>query len=130
MAADPDRDIDAAFRPIADATAYIRPRARIVGSGLAAGGLAGALGTVALGVSTGDVHFGVTQVFALGALALGFGVLGWSGSVLAGQGIESMQHHLGTGTGWTESDSRRAMARIAGFGAGVMLAVTVIEALA
>jgi hypothetical protein len=65
----------------------------------------------------------------MAALALGFGVLGWSGSIFAGRGFEAMQRHLDTGTNWTERDSRRAMTRISGFGAGGMLGVVVATTL-
>jgi len=88
-----------------------------------------ALGTAGLGVvalSAGDVRAGESTGFALGALALGFGVLGWSGSVLLGRHIEAASEHAGGTADWTERDSRRAMARVAGFGAGVMVGVSVV----
>ncbi len=69
----------------------------------------------------------VEATFALGTLALGFGVVGWSGSIVAGRGIETMQSYADTGTDWTERKSRRAMTRVAGLGAGLMLAASVIE---
>ncbi|QIB76149.1 hypothetical protein GL213_01965 [Halogeometricum borinquense] len=104
-------------------------RVTVVGGAFLAG-VAG--GGVALAVAT--YHFsslpdGADAVFLLGILALGFGVLGWSGSVLAGRGFEEMQRHLDTGAEWTEMDSRRAMARIGGFGAGVMLAAMTLGTL-
>ena len=43
-----------------------------------------------------------------------------------GTGIENAQRHLDTGTDWNEADSRRAMARIGSFGAGVMVAVPLL----
>jgi len=54
----------------------------------------------------------------------GFALIGWSGSIIAGRGFENLQHHLSTGSNWTERDSRRAMARIGGFGFGGMLGVS------
>ena len=67
-----------------------------------------------------------TQTFVVGTLVLGFGVLGWSGSVFAGRGIETMQTYLNTNTDWTERDSRRAMARLCGFGVGMMAGVVLV----
>lgn len=63
------------------------------------------------GVQAGTPSWGVD--------ALEFAVLAWSGSVAAGRSIEAMQWDLETGVEWTERDSRRAMARIGRFGAGV-----------
>ncbi|ELZ91920.1 hypothetical protein C440_16449 [Haloferax mucosum ATCC BAA-1512] len=95
-------------------------RLRIVGSAVLVGVL---VATVALAGTSlaGAYAASVDTVFALGSLVFGFGLLGWSGAVALGRGIESMQNHLDTGTGWTEPDARRAMVRILGFGLGVML---------
>ena len=102
--------------------AWLAPRIRLLVTAGAAGVLMGGLALVVLaGLRT--LRFASTQTFAVGALALGFGVLGWSGSVLAGGAIEALQRYLDAGSDWTERDSRRAMARIAGFGAGVMVGV-------
>ncbi|SFR70005.1 DUF7268 family protein [Halogeometricum limi] len=89
-------------------------------------------GVVALAVATlllSSVADGADTAFLLGVLLFGFGTLGWSGSVLAGRGFEEMQRRLDTGADWTEMDSRRAMARIGGFGAGVMLAAATLGTL-
>jgi hypothetical protein len=104
--------------------AWLRSRVRLLVTAGAVGFLVGGLGTVALAAAR-DPRFASTQVFALGALVFGFAVLGWSGSALAGRSIESMQRHFDTDSDWTERDSRRAMARIGGFGAGVMVGVVV-----
>lgn len=48
---------------------------------------------------------------------------------MAGRGVEATQARLDTGTGWTERDSRRAMARIGGVGFGAMVGVTVLGTL-
>ncbi|WP_101294033.1 DUF7268 family protein [Halegenticoccus soli] len=101
------------------------PRARLVASGFAAGVAAGVVGFGAAAVALGSVRAASDAVFALGALALGFGVVGWSGSILAGNGVEAMQASLGVASGWTERKSRRAMARVASFGAGVMAGAVV-----
>jgi hypothetical protein len=103
---------------------WLRPRVRLVVTTGVAGALAGGLGTVVL-AALRTPRFASTQVFAVGALVFGFAVLGWSGSALAGRSIEGMQRHLDTDSGWTERDSRRAMARIGGFGAGAMVGVVV-----
>ena len=105
-------------------------RLRLVGGSVAAGGLVGAV-AVPLLVVTGSSAVRAAEIaFALGTLALGFGLLGWSGSVMAGRGVEHMQEYLDTNSDWTEANSRRAMARIGGFGAGVMAGSAVVELLA
>jgi hypothetical protein len=68
------------------------------------------------------------KTFAVGALLLGFGVLGWSGNVMASRGIENAQRYIDTDTDWSEDDSRRAMTRVGSFGAGLMLAVPSVTA--
>ncbi|POG53935.1 hypothetical protein AUR65_018035 [Haloferax marisrubri] len=100
-------------------------RLRLVGTAALAGALIAAVWLAAMLV-VGDFAGSVETTFALGSLAFGFGLLGWSGAVALGRGIESMQTHLDTDTGWTERDARRAMARILGFGLGVMLGATVV----
>lgn len=88
----------------------------------------GGLLAVVLAVLVGrDVADALTSVFAVGTLVLGFGILGWSGSIFAGRGIESIQRHVQTGTDWTERKSRRAMARVGGFGSGLMISTAVVE---
>lgn len=113
------------------ARASLRPRLRVVGGAFVVGAVAGValVGGLVLGAGwavVGSARF----AFALGALAFGLGLLGWSGSVMAGRGFEAMQAHLDTDTNWTEADSRRAMARVGGFGAGAVLATGVVEAVA
>jgi len=49
--------------------------------------------------------------------------VGWP--VASGRAIEAAQERLGADTDWTERRSR-AMARIVGFGAGMMLVAPVI----
>ncbi|PSP96405.1 hypothetical protein BRC84_01625 [Halobacteriales archaeon QS_1_68_44] len=68
------------------------------------------------------------KTLAVGALLLGFGVLGWSGSVMAGRAIENAQRYMNTDTDWSEDDSRRAMSRVGSFGASLMLAVSSVTA--
>ena len=100
--------------------AWLRPRVRLFGTALLAGVGVGVLAF--RGYTLVDpARAARATVFSVGALALGVATLGWSGSVLAGRGIENMQRHLDTGSDWTERDSRRAMARVAGFGLGVMV---------
>ncbi len=101
---------------------------RAPGRRLVTAALAGAIaGGVAVAVFTidGDFRTATEQVFSLGALAFGLGLLGWSGSVMAGTGIENMQRYMKTRSNWTEADSRRAMTRLIGFGLGVMLVASV-----
>jgi hypothetical protein len=99
---------------------YLGPRARLVASAVLAGTVAGTVLAVVLTVIF-DPAFAARKAFGVGLLALGFGVVGWSGSVIAGPGFENMQRHLDTDSDWTEADSRRAMARVASFGLGVAL---------
>lgn len=94
---------------------------RLVGSAAAVGGVVGAAVAAAFG-PTGRAE----TAFALGALLFGFALIGWSGSVLVGGAVEHAKRHLDLRTDWTEADSRRAMARIGGFGAGVMVGVAVL----
>ena len=107
----------------------LRSRARLVGRAVAVGVAVGVVALVAGIIWTGDVTGTSSTVFALGSMAFGVGLLGWSGSVLAGGSVETMQRHLDTGTDWTEADSRRAMARIGGFGAGWMVGASLAAAL-
>ena len=100
-------------------------RIRLVGFAGAVGLALGVFGTLVVATTGADGRGASTLVFSLGALAFGFALLGWSGSVAAGRSIEATQAHLDTDTGWTESGSRRAMARIGGFGAGVMIGASV-----
>jgi hypothetical protein len=108
--------------------AWLRPRVRLLATAGTIGVVAGALALLAL-AAVRTPEFASTQTFAVGALVLGFAVLGWSGSALAGRGIESLQTYLDADTGWTERDSRRAMARLSGFGAGVMVGVVIATTL-
>jgi hypothetical protein len=108
-----------------DPRRWARRRAGLVGSAFGVGAVAGLVGRLALALTAVDPVVATTKAFAVGALCLGFGTLGWSGSVLAGPGIENAQRHLDVRTDWSERDSRRAMARLAGFGAGVMGGVVV-----
>jgi hypothetical protein len=67
--------------------------------------------------------------FALGTLALGFGLLGWSASVMLGPNLEMMLEYKETNTRWSEGRSRRAMARISAFGGGLVLASGLFDAI-
>jgi hypothetical protein len=110
-------------------SASLSRRASIVASAFGAGVLVGALFFAAASVYLGSVADAADAAFAAGMLFFGFGLLGWSGSVLAGTGFEEMQRRLDTGSDWTEADSRRAMARIGGFGAGTMAAAMTLGTL-
>ncbi|SEO94470.1 hypothetical protein SAMN04487948_108128 [Halogranum amylolyticum] len=96
-------------------------RLRLVGLALAVGLVVGAAGLLSAVVALGSVRAASDTVFLLGALAFGFGLLGWSGSILAANSVEAMQDQLDAASGWTETNSRRAMARIGSFGFGVMV---------
>jgi hypothetical protein len=113
-----------------DRREWLSVRTRLLGRAAAIGVVLGLVGTVLSVAITADSRFASAQVFSLGALALGFALLGWSGSVAAGRSIEAAQTYLETGTGWTEKGSRRAMARIGGFGTGVMVGASIVTLLA
>ncbi|WP_265112352.1 DUF7268 family protein [Halosolutus halophilus] len=105
-------------------------RVRLVVDALAAGAVVGVLVVAAL-IVTGETTARASELaFAIGALALGVGLLGWSGAVMAGRGIETMQDHLDASTNWTEAKSRRAMARVGGFGGGLMVGSALVEVIA
>jgi hypothetical protein len=111
--------------PYPDPPPSLTERARLVAGALLVGAGVGGVGVAAGSVAVGLAPAADTG-FLVGVLAFGFGLLGWAGSAIAGPGLEAMQAHLDTASGWTEADSRRAMARIGGFGAGVMLAAMVV----
>jgi len=102
-------------------------RVRLVLRATAVGGVVGGVAVFVLVLFGSSGGRAIELTFSAGALALGFGLLGWSGSVMAGRGVEAMQDHLDTASDWTEAKSRRAMARVGGFGGGLMLGSTVVE---
>jgi hypothetical protein len=103
----------------------ITTQSRIVGGALLVGCILGAV-CVSVSASIIGIPTAADTAFLAGTLALGFGTLGWSASIIAGPGMKAMQAHLETSTDWNEADSRRAMARISGFGVGVMTAAIVV----
>ena len=106
---------------------WARPRSRLLGTALAAGFAVGVVATLVLPAVVGSRTARV-ETFAVGALLFGFGTLGWSGSVMAGRGVESEQRYMETDTDWSEDDSRRAMIRVGSFGAGPIPAVPLVTA--
>ncbi|EMA48350.1 hypothetical protein C448_03706 [Halococcus morrhuae DSM 1307] len=108
--------------------AWFRRRLRLVATAGAVGIVLGGIAAVVIAVLD-DPTTASTQTFAIGTLAFGFGILGWSGSALAGRSIEGLQRRLDTNSDWTERDSRRAMTRLSGFGAGVMAGVVIVTPL-
>jgi len=100
-------------------------RARLVGTAGLVGALAGTAGIAAGLAWFGDPATATRKTFAVGALFLAVGLLGWSGSVFAGDGFEAVQRHLDTGSSWSGADSRRAMTRVGSFGAGWMVGSSV-----
>lgn len=113
---------DRVTRGVGAVRTWATPRLRLVGSAAAVGFLVGGLFTVALSLRFPRT-VATTLTFSVGTLVLGFGILGWSGSIFAGPGIETMGRLLDAKSRWTETDSRRAMARVTGFGLGITLAV-------
>lgn len=107
----------------------LRRRLRLLASGVVVGAPAGPVAVGVLIATGRRLPDAVAAGFALGTLALGFGVLGWSGSILAGPGIAAARDHLAVGSDWTETGSRRAMTRIVGVGVGVMTTTSLLETL-
>jgi len=106
---------------------YVAASARLLARSAAVGAVLGTLCYLAVLVVGDGPRPASTTAFALAALVFGFGTLGWSGSVLLGDSVESAQRFLDTRSNWTEAGSRRAMARLAGVGAGGMLAVVLVS---
>ncbi|MFW6018682.1 MAG: DUF7268 family protein [Halapricum sp.] len=105
----------------------VRERGRLVGGGLVLGSVATPVLIAALvGLGGFDTLAAAETAFAFGGLWFGLALLGWAGSVASGRAIEAAQEHLDANSDWTERRSRRAMARIGGFGAGVMLVAPVV----
>ena len=107
----------------------LRRRLRLLASGLVVGAPAGPVAAGLLVAAGRRLPDAVAAGFALGTLALGFGVLGWSGSILAAPGITAARDHLAVGSDWTETGSRRAMTRIVGVGLGAMVTTSLLETL-
>jgi hypothetical protein len=112
----------------------LEERARQLGRAVLYGGGLAVLGVVVLVLAGESLRFASEKTFAVAALVFGFSLLGWSGSVFAGRGIENFQEHLGGRSDWSEADSRRAMAVLGAIGAGGMagasLATIVLESFA
>jgi IMP dehydrogenase/GMP reductase len=105
-------------------------RLRLVADALVVGALVGSIAVPVLIASGLTTLRAAELAFAVGALGLGIGLLGWSGSVMMGRGVETGQEHLDGDSDWTERKSRRAMARLGGFGGGVMLGSALVEVVA
>jgi hypothetical protein len=125
MAADGSTtDAPSGVGPDADRPTPLADRARLVGRAAAVGVAAGLALALALAVLEGP-GFAGRKSFGVGAVLLGFGLLGWSGSIMAGEGFENMRAHLDVSTDWTERTSRRAMARVGGLGGGWMVGASI-----
>lgn len=68
-----------------------------------------------------DIAFTDRKSFAFGALLLATGLVGWSGSIFAGRGIENLQEYLDMNTNWSAPDSKQAMVKIGSVGFGWMI---------
>ncbi|UPV76064.1 hypothetical protein M0R89_08405 [Halorussus limi] len=104
-----------------DVEPTLRERVRRLGRALALGAALAAVAVPVLVLSGESVGFASEKIFAVGALVFGFSILGWSGSVFAGRGIENFQRHLGGRSDWSEADSRQAMAVLGSVGLGGMV---------
>jgi hypothetical protein len=114
----PNRGDDSAT---GDDSPTLRERARRVGRALAFGAVLAGIAVPALVLSGESVRFASSKVFAVGALVFGFSLLGWSGSVFAGRGMENFQRYIGGRSDWSEADSRRAMTILGSVGVGGMV---------
>ncbi|MFC4448741.1 DUF7268 family protein [Halorussus aquaticus] len=108
-----------------DSSSGLRERAREVWRAALLGAALGAFGLVAVVVAGETLQFASEKLFALAALVFGFSLLGWSGSMFAGRGMENFQKHLGGRSDWSAADSRQAMAVLGGVGVGGMVGVSV-----
>ncbi|USZ69510.1 hypothetical protein NGM10_07180 [Halorussus salilacus] len=99
----------------------LRERARLLGRAVLLGLALGAVGVPVAVLAGETLRSASATVFALGALVFGFALLGWSGSVFAGEAVENMQEYMDAGTNWTEADSRQAMAILGSVGFGGMV---------
>ncbi|MFQ3294255.1 MAG: Na+/phosphate symporter [Halobacteriales archaeon] len=115
---------------VKDLRSSLAPRARLVGRGFLVGVLLGALAVLGLFAYSGDVGFANRKAFAIGALFLGLGLLGWSGTIMAGREMENLQEYLDMNSSWTKEDSRQAMALVGGAGFGWMIGVAITTAAA
>lgn len=108
---------------------WFRPRISLVVTSIVVGFVIGGFLTVVLSSFVVDFRRAGEITFSLGALAMGFGSLGWAGSIMAGTGFENLQKYLDAGMAWNERDSRRAMTRIAAFGLGCAIATSLLLAI-
>jgi hypothetical protein len=108
-------------RPTRDDSPTPRERARRLGRALVLGAVLAGIAVPAVVLSGESVQFASSKLFAVGALVFGFSLLGWSGSVFAGRGMESFQRFIGGSSDWSEADSRRAMALLGSVGVGWMV---------
>ena len=104
----------------------LRDRLRQLGRAALLGGVLAAVGVLALVLYGTSLAFASEKVFALGALIFGFALLGWSGSVFAGRGMENFQRYLDGNSDWSAADSRRAMVVLGGVGVGGMVGATLM----
>ena len=96
-------------------------RVKPVGRAFLVGWVLGTVvGIVLLGYS-GNIVFADRKSFAVGALLLATGLIGWSGSILAGRGFENLQEYLDMNTNWSAADSKQTMAKIGSVGVGWMI---------
>ncbi len=103
---------------------WLLVRARVLGSAVAVGLVAGAGLTGTLTLAGSAPADGADTVVAVGAVVLGFATVGWAGSALLGRDEGAVR--LVVSSEWTEAGSRRAMTRLAGLGAGAMLGATAV----
>ncbi|WP_128477249.1 DUF7268 family protein [Halorussus pelagicus] len=117
---------DGGASSVSDDAPTPRERVRRLGRAALLGAVLAGLAVLALVLSGESVQFASENVFALGALVFGFSMLGWSGSVFVGDGIENVQRHLGGNSNWTETGSRQAMAVLGSVGLGGMVGASVV----
>lgn len=94
-------------------------RVAVLGFALAVAGL------VALVVAGRSLRAASSLAFSVAALAFGFGLTAWAGTLLLGDTLEAVHDRLDAGGDWTAADSRQGMAVLAALGGGGMAGAVV-----
>jgi hypothetical protein len=111
------------------ATDWLRARLRLVGPAGGIGVFLAVIVAILARVLGWPAPTWIDSTFAFGGLWFGFGLLTWAISIMLGRTIEGLQSQMDLSTRWTERKSRRAMARVTAFGAGLMIGTTILGSL-
>jgi hypothetical protein len=97
----------------------------VLARSVAVGFAGGAVGVPLFLVVGWSVRNASELVFALGALAFGFGLTSWASAILLGGTLDEASEQLDLDRRWTSADSRNAMSVITAFGAAAMVGAPV-----